>query len=235
MKKTYFLTSTPVNEDRSGLCSENQLIEELQKVLHADMRALFVSSDPDNPGNDAYAADIRGCFAGSGFTFSEFAILDARTEAQAEDLVAAAEFIILAGGHVPTQNAFLNRMHLRELLAKSDAVIFGFSAGSMNMADIVYAMPELEGEAVSGSYQRFLPGLGLTKTMIIPHFQYIRGERIDHLRAVEDIALPDSVGREFTALVDGAYIRIEDGRETVCGEAYRIREGRLSVISVHAL
>ncbi len=230
MSKIYFLTSTVSNEDRNGLLEENHLTEDLRRVLHADMRALFVSSDPENEGNDFYAADIRGCFEGSGFSFSEFPVLDARTEGRAAELVSAAEFLILAGGHVPTENAFFRRIHLRELLAHSDAVVLGFSAGSMNMADTVYAMPELEGEALSPDYQRFLPGLGLTKTMIIPHFQFIRGEHIDGLRAVEDIAFPDSMGRKFIAIPDGSYIRIEDGRETVCGPAFRIKDGVLSAL-----
>ena len=41
----------------------------------------------------------------------------------------------------------------------------------MNSADIVYSQPEEEGEAVDPAYQRFLTGLNLTKTNLLPHYQ----------------------------------------------------------------
>ena len=38
----------------------------------------------------------------------------------------------------------------------------------MNCAQIVYAQPELEGEAIDPKYERFLEGLNLTKFQILP-------------------------------------------------------------------
>ena len=96
----------------------------------------------------------------------------------------------------------------------------------MNCAEIVYAQPELEGEAVDENYQRFIPGLGITKHMIIPHFQEVKTDVVDGLRVIEDMAYPDSMGREFIALNDGSYIISENGIETLYGEAYRIKDGR---------
>ena len=85
-----------------------------------------------------------------------------------------------------------------------DGVLVGISAGTMNSAEVVYAQPELEGEATDPNYQRFLPGLGLTKKMILPHYQMLKDEVLDGLRVMEDIAYPDSQGRRFYLLVDGA-------------------------------
>ena len=101
----------------------------------------------------------------------------------------------------------------------------------MNSAEVVYAQPELEGEATDPNYQRFLPGLGLTKKMILPHYQMLKDEVLDGLRVMEDIAYPDSQGRRFYLLVDGSYLYIEDGREEVFGEAYLLADGKLSQIS----
>lgn len=101
----------------------------------------------------------------------------------------------------------------------------------MNSADVVYAQPEEEGEAVDPAYQRFLTGLGLTKTMLLPHYQELRDEVLDGLRLFADITYPDSMGRCFYAIPDGSYLFIEDGREELRGEAYRIKDGSIVQVS----
>ena len=71
-------------------------------------------------------------------------------------MLCAYDVIFLGGGHVPTQNAFFHRIGLREKIRNFDGIVIGISAGSMNSADVVYAQPELPGEAADESYQRFL-------------------------------------------------------------------------------
>ena len=95
----------------------------------------------------------------------------------------------------------------------------------MNAAQTVYAQPELKGEAVSESYQRFLPGLGLAKTMILPHYQIIKYLLLDGLRVMEDITYPDSMGRSIYALPDGSYLLFKDGKEELHGNAWLISDG----------
>jgi hypothetical protein len=97
----------------------------------------------------------------------------------------------------------------------------------MNCADIVYAQPELEGEATNPEYKKYLVGLQLTKINILPHFQEIKELAVDGLRVLEDISLPDSKVRPFYALVDGSYIYIEEDKATLYGEAYWIYEGTI--------
>lgn len=80
------------------------------------------------------------------------------------------DVILLGGGHVPTQNAFMERIGLKERLRKYEGLIIGWSAGSMNCAEIVYAAPKSEGEAIDPNYQRRISGLGLTKVNILLHF-----------------------------------------------------------------
>ena len=138
--------------------------------------------------------------------------------------------VILSGGHVPTQNAFFREIGLKEKLKAFQGILIGISAGTMNCAKTVYAHPELEGEAAGPDYQRFLPGLGLTKRMVLPHYQAIKDDVLDGLRVFEDIACPDSHGREFYALPDGSYILSENGTETLYGEAYRIKDGEITLI-----
>lgn len=229
---TCFLTSSPCVAGASRLNPANGFVAELKTALPETMNALFVCSDPDTPERtDRFAADIRESFEAAGFAFARFDILDGRTEGRAAELVSGADFIVLAGGHVPTQNRFFARVGLRELLQNWDGVVMGISAGTMNSAGTVYAQPELEGEAVSPDYRRFLPGLGLTETMVLPHYQMVKDDVLDGLRLFEDITYPDSVGRSFYALVDGSYLLIRDGAEELRGEAYLIRDGALKQIS----
>ena len=101
----------------------------------------------------------------------------------------------------------------------------------MNGAELVYAQPEEEGEAIDPAYLRFLPGLGLTKVMLLPHYQEVKDDVLDGLRLFEEITYPDSMGRCFYAIPDGSYLFIENGREELRGEAYRIRDGLLKQIS----
>ena len=44
------------------------------------------------------------------------------------------------------------------------------------------------------------------------------------MRVIEDITFADSVGHEIIAMNDGTYIVVEDGRETLFGEAYQIKD-----------
>ena len=125
---------------------------------------------------------------------------------------------------------FLRDWGLKQLLQSFDGLLIAWSAGSMNCAETVYAQPEVEGEGIDPDYQRFIPGLGVTQTMIIPHFQDVRKDIVDGLRVIEDMAYPDSMGREFLALNDGSYLVFADGVETLYGEAYEIKDGSMSQI-----
>lgn len=229
---TCFLTSSPCPAGELALNPANGFAEELVRAVPHPCRGLFICSDPDDHEmTDHFAEDMRVCFTGAGIVFSDFQVLDGRNASCAGALVRQAELIILSGGHVPTQNRFFQQIGLRDLLRDFRGVVVGISAGTMNSADVVYAHPELPGEAVSPEYQRFLPGLGLTGTMVIPHYQMVQGGTLDGLRLFEDIACPDSFGRQFYALPDGSYLYIHEGKQELRGEAYLIEEGSLRQIT----
>ena len=227
-----FLTSSPVIPGTEVLNPANFFSEELGRYFSKDCRALFICSDPDlYDKTDFFANGTKAIFEKAGFSFGAFTILDSRNEHKASELVKSSGLIILAGGHVPTQNQFFSRIGLRALLKDYKGILIGISAGSMNSAETVYAHPERDGEAADPAYQRFLPGLGLTKTILLPHYQENRDSVLDGLRIYEDIAFSDSYGRVFYAIPDGSYLYINNGKEELRGEAYRISEGRISQIS----
>jgi len=229
---TYFLTSSPCLPDSPALNPANGFVDELRRALPGPCSALFICSDPDDPGRTyGFAEDMEGSFAEIGIPFTEVQVLEREDQEECEELIANAGLIFLVGGHVPTQNRFFREIGLRERLAGWDGVIVGISAGSMNAAELVYAQPEEPGEAVDPDYQRFLPGLGLTRLMTIPHYNQDRDWLLDGMRLYEDITYADSMGHRFYVLVDGSFILGRDGGEELRGEAYLIEDGVLLQLS----
>lgn len=228
----YFLTSSTCMPDSPALNPANGFVDELRKALPNPCRAVFVASSPDDAERtERFAGEIRSGFELTGFRFDHYQVLDRRNAEQCPDLVAEADLLILSGGHVPTQNRFFQEIGLRETLKSYDGVVMGISAGTMNCEELVYAPPEEAGEAVDPNYQRFYPGLGLTKVLIFPHFQETRYEVVDGLPTLETSLLPDSMGRKIYALVDGSFLLGKDGREELRGEAYLVEDGVLTQIS----
>ena len=79
-------------------------------------------------------------------------------------------------------------------------------------------------------YQKFIRGLGLTDTNVLPHYQAVKDDYVDGLRLMEEITYPDSVGRVFYAIVDGSYVLQTEDRKEIRGEAYRIADGKIEKI-----
>lgn len=233
-----FLTSSPGGHIWENghiiscpLDSSNGFLDELKECWTDDAVCLLISSDPDNiVMNDSMRENFTDAFSMSGLSVSEIHICDSRNPKMDAEYLERFDFVILSGGHVPTENAFFRKIKLSEAIKGYNGVVIGISAGTMNCAKTVYAMPELEGESLNPHYQRFIAGLGLTEYMIIPHYQYLQGVILDGKKAIEEIACPDSEGRSFYGLYDGSYIVVRDGKTTLHGEACLIEDGAIKTI-----
>lgn len=229
MAKQLFLVSSPFTEPGKPLNKSNQFVERLLKCEHHS--ALMVTSAPsDIRFSESFSYAIQHTMALSGITFENYIILDDRNKMDAQELVAASDFIILGGGHVPTQNAFFAEIGLKDCMKNFDGTVLGISAGSMNAASIVYAQPEEEGEAADPNYRRFLKGLGLTNVMLLPHYQDTKDRILDGKILFEEVTYPDSFGRQFIAICDGSYLYADGTAERICGEAYLIQNGTIRKI-----
>ncbi|MDO5132172.1 MAG: Type 1 glutamine amidotransferase-like domain-containing protein [Eubacteriales bacterium] len=234
-----FLTSSPIGIyrsreplDYSGFNPTNGMVEELKCSWTDGSRCLLVSAFPDEYSvNDSMRQEYEEILRDTGLSFSFMDICDSRNGREKADKLCGYDFVILGGGHVPTENAFFTETGLAERFRDYEGIVMGISAGSMNCARIVYAQPELPGEALDPSYRRFIPGLGLTEYNLLPHYNAVRNDYVDGLRLMEDITFPDSIGRTFYAITDGSYLFQKDGRAEIRGEAYRIRDGRIEQIS----
>ena len=212
------------------LSTENGFLTSLQQRWQDNAKVLIISADPDNVEvNDSIRNIFTVSFPMSGLSISQMAICDKRNESLVNK-IADYDALLLAGGHVPTQNRFFERIGLRERMKDFDGILIGISAGTMNCAKLVYAQPELEGESIDQKYERFLSGLGITNLMIIPHYQDIKDDMLDGQRLFEDITYPDSYGREFYALEDGSYFVLENETTSLFGAAYLIKDGNVKQI-----
>jgi len=234
--KNIFLTSSPFGPlDNSrkveGFDPMNRLPENLSRFWEKNARCLVISAFPsDIPAcikmRESMEQSIRVNFP----DISCLDIWDDRTEDFSAQTLASYDVVFLGGGHVPTENAFFKKIGLRENIQKYNGLVIGISAGTMNAAEVVYAQPELEGEAVAPEYRRFIKGLGITKINILPHYQMTKSFMLDGMRLFEDITYGDSYGRRFLVLPDGSYYTCIEGQGTVWGEAYEIADGQIRLI-----
>lgn len=212
------------------LMEDNGLLDAIRTSWKAGSRVMIISGSPEDPArNDSILNVLKQSFSLSELEVSEFLICDERNKDIA-DRIPEMDALILAGGHVPTQNAFLKTLWVKEKLQDWDGLLIAWSAGSMNCAETVYAGPELPGEALDPDFQRWIRGLGITKINIFPHFEELKDDVLDRMRLIEDITFADSMGHEIIALNNGSYIVSEGGVETLYGEAYRIKDGVLEQI-----
>lgn len=226
-----FLTSSPCIEGKGDINPANGFLDELKSRVRCHAHAVFVTATPGNIEQTEWAAySMKQNLEEAGLTFASYDILDRRSSDKVSSLVKMSDFIILGGGHVPTQNRFFHEIHLRDHLQSYDGVVMGISAGSMNCADPVYAQPEEPGESTDASYRRFLHGLRLTTLQIIPHFQKTRKFMLDGKRLLEDITFADSRGHQFFGLPDGSYIFSDGCKEEIRGEAYLVSNGKIERI-----
>ena len=204
---------------------ENGFLPLLQSLWKADSKVMIISGSPDYyDKNDDILSCLKESFKLSELSVSEFLMCDERNKEVAHRIFEM-DVIILAGGHVPTQNSFMKEIGLKERLENHRGLLLAWSAGSMNCAETVYAGPELPGEATDPTYERWISGLGLTQINIFPHFEELKDEMLDGMRLIEDITYTDSMEHEILALNNGSYITIDDAGETLYGEAYSIKDG----------
>jgi len=219
-----FLTSSPTS-DYGGLNSANGFLDELSKALPHPLNCVMITSFPDSQEiTDKMAWEMREIFERANLPFDHYEVLDRRTQRHAARMLREANFIILCGGHVPTENKFFEELNLATKLKRYKGVIMSISAGSMNCADVVYASPELEGESVDPKYMRYITGLGLTPINILPHYQVTKNMMLDGVH-LEQIIKHDSFARPVYCLPDGSYFKINRLHAYLYGECHVVSHG----------
>ena len=226
--------------------ASNGFVENLKRYWPDHARFLVFACDPSNAREaDHVTEEMHDAFSLAGFFIEEIRCFDDRTikayqektgcsEADAagnalKEALQWADVFYLAGGHAPTENAFMKRCGLKELIHNKeiyDGLFIGLSAGAANAAENVYLPPELPGEAADPDFVKFTDGLGLTGINIMPHIEYEKTVILDGMKFVDEILAQDSRGREIYMIPDGAYFIIRNGVTEFFGEGEIMENGR---------
>ena len=210
--------------------NENGILDVLNQHIKKYDNFLFVASVADAPDiTDVYAkATIEAI--DMTMPFQKYSVLDGRNASEAKRLIQDADFIILTGGHVPSQNKFFAECGLFELLNNCSAVVLGISAGTMNLARQVYSPPELDGEYLDKDFERFFPGVGRTNINVFPHYDELYDSYLDGVHVMSEIVKPDSFKTPVLCMNNGTYVEIVDDVATLRGEAYLMENGDFSQV-----
>ena len=222
------LTSDIMSPDKRQLNSQNGFVDKIHEYVD-DINCLYIPSNPYRQFlTNTISSHHKRAFEKSGFTVKSWDVFSLFQKNKLKKLISNANLIILAGGHVPTQNKFFHHIHLQKYIKNYNGLVIGISAGSMNAAAEVYAQPENFGEVKSTHYRRFLKGLGIVDISVLPHYKEIKHQRIDNQRIMEDVTLPDSYGKKFYAIEDGAYIVATEN--IIYGNCYVIKDGKIKKV-----
>lgn len=225
------LTSSPFTEDRE-FNDVNGFKNTLKKFWGEEPNVLYIASFPNEYEiTDEYYNAFKNAFLNAGFKFGSINLLDYRNIKDFDSLFSLANVIMLPGGHTPTEIEFFNELNLKDKLKKFDGLLIGSSAGSMNMANVVYCPPELEGEAIDPNFKKYFPGLGLTNINILPHHSEYKDAIVDGKNVYKEIVIKDSLEHEFFSYSDGTYIVVSNGKSTLYGEAFLIKDEVVTKIS----
>lgn len=233
--KTLIMSSsfTTYDQDENGnrtpriIDNENGFLDSLKKHLTKRDCMVIISGRPKKERGDDPNKITREGFAMSGIAFKEYIYVDDTNKHNIKEYVKKADCINLFGGHLPTANAFINELNLKELIQNFNGVVMGASGGAMNMAGQVYCIPEVEGEHKDKNFNRFLYGLGLTDIKIIPHYQIFKQKVFsDGTNMLTDILLEDSKKTKLVCLPDRSYLVVKNNTVQIFGKAYILENGQ---------
>ena len=228
---TVFLIGSPTGPlgvpcDRPDLDRSNGLVDRLAPLWRENARCLMIAAFPaEHERNDQMTWFYGEAVKNAGLTLSCFDLWDDRLPPLTREELHGYDAIFLAGGHVPTQRRWFESIGLRGLLEGYEGLVIGTSAGSMNAVEEVYGWPEEPGESLDPDHALFFPGLGLARTVILPHYQMMKDAWLDGKPLFAGITLPHSMGKKFYAVPDGSYVIADESGETLCGESWLIADG----------
>lgn len=210
--------------------NQNGFLNTLKKHLTKRDCMVIISGNPKKIHNGDPNKITKQYFKLSGIPFKEYIYVNDQNKHNIKEYINKADCINLFGGHLPTGNAFINELNLKELVKDFNGVLIGGSGGAMNMAEVVYCKPENQGEFLNKNFNRYLKGLGLTDINIIPHYNIIKDKFLDGAKIVEEILAPDTFKTPLLVLPDGSYVVQTEDKKELFGEAYLFKDGKLNKI-----
>lgn len=180
----------------------------LRESITERERLVFICTNPSgHEKTDTHARRKHAWLKEAGVDIARCDVIDDRVApAQAIALTLGASCIFLMGGDTVRQFRFMEEYGLAEAIRQSRAAVLGLSAGAINMAALSFTLREPP-----------YPGLGLADISITPHFDARKAEAI---KAV-------SYGHPIYAMCDGSAIFAQGKKISLCGEIYKIHQGKI--------
>ncbi|MFI3307185.1 MAG: Type 1 glutamine amidotransferase-like domain-containing protein [Mycoplasmatota bacterium] len=213
----------PVAMDNSFL-----FVDVLKKQINNFNSFVMVCGDPkEYDFNDLKFDILRKSLLLSGLEFDNYYLIDYRTD-DVESIIKNGSLIYLDGGHPQTQMSYFEEINLREIFKLTNTTIVGNSAGSMNLANVVYCAPE---DITQINDERFYSGLGLTDINIEPHFINDESCFSNEEKTLRTILYDDSKKVDIICVTDGSFILQIGDDISYFGDIYTIKDGVKSFIS----
>lgn len=194
----------------------DEIAEVLQKNITERGKLVFISAWPDEyTRNDEDSDGMYEMFAERGMAFTKHYVIDQRTSAtEAVKLVREADCIFLMGGDPIRQIKLIRKLGLVPELEKSQAVILGVSAGSMNLGKYV---------AEIWDTKAFYEGIGLTDITIKAHYE--EGEWF--LPVLKDLSREHPI----IAMEDESAIFLQNDEKSLIGRMYLVDKGEVTALN----
>jgi len=194
----------------------DEIADMLKKELAVRDSLVFISAWPDDyQQNDDDADGMHEMFAERNMSFENHLVIDNRTKTpEAIRLVQEASCIFLMGGHATRQMQLIHDKGIFDEIRRSNAVILGVSAGSMNMGrhtvDIYESLTSYD-------------GLGFADITVKAHYP-LEDSLLAKLKQVS-MTLP------VCAMTDESAIFIKKESIMQIGQIYQIIKGKITPLT----
>ncbi len=205
--------------------NSNGFVDLLKQDVGDNINLTFFASSPAKIEiTEKFANALKDSFVLDGFKINNFNIIHNEFKGDIQKTIDNSSVIFFSGGHVGTQNKFFKEINLKDKLSGYNGVVVGQSAGSMNSSRIVYDQPVTEEEFNSGNFQKLKYGLGLTNLTIMPHMNVAKQEELCGITTYK-MCLVDSYMFPHYGIVDGGFIREQNGKSVAYGKTVLFKDG----------
>ena len=180
----------------------DNIINFIKKNAKGDYTICFISADFDDfIGNDKFVNKLINEFSRKNINFKNISIIDNRiNNNQMISKIRNNKIIFLLGGDTLKQIKSINEFDLKKYINQKEKIIFGLSAGAINMANKVVLAKDIDDNIPQLS---IYAGIGITDINIEPHCDFRNKEHWNNL-------IEASFVNKIVVMNDDSYIIIDN-------------------------
>ena len=149
----------------------SNIIDFINKNVNRDYTICFISADFDDfIGNDKFVNKLINEFSRNKIIFKNISIIDNRiNKNQMINIIKNNKIIFLLGGDTLKQIKSIDEFNLKKYIRQKGKIVFGISAGAINMAKKVVLARDIDDNIPQLS---IYDGIGITDINIEPHCDF---------------------------------------------------------------